>query len=132
MNSYLKSYTLQELDEFYKSQGIFIFIRPLIDSPTSLSLKSLIDIISIENTLKILRGDNFSLIINLLGCLSSLDKEGKFTESEKTLLIEKLKILLDAGICSDIEEILKKSSFTKSIEECFEIAKCQQQIDNSN
>ena len=82
--------------------------------------------------MKILSENQFDIIKSYLGGISLGDEWRPLTQERSTILIEKLKILIDIGICANIEEIINKNSFASRIIKCFEIAKCQKQIDSKN
>ena len=68
-----------------------------------------------ENAIKTLSDNKFHIIEGFLGGLSVSDEWKPLTQERRTILIEKLKILIDIGISANIEEIFNKKSFTSTI-----------------
>ena len=131
MDLYLKSFSSQKLEGFYERHGVYLFIRAL-DSQTWLSVKALVESISVKNAIKILSDNKFAIIDTFLGGLSVGDEERPLTQETRTILIEKLKFLIDMGISANIEVLISENSYTSNIKKCFEIAKCQNQTDSRN
>ena len=115
MDLYLKSFSSKKLEGFYERHGVYLFLRVLVDSQTWLSVKALVESISMENAIKILSDNKFHIIEGFLGGLSVSDEWKPLTQERRTILIEKLKILIDIGISANIEEIINKKSFTSTI-----------------
>jgi hypothetical protein len=95
LTEYLKSYTPQELESFFKREGATFFIWALNISPTSQPLEFLLEKIPTGAVCQILVEKNFSLLTSFLGAQETMERCGAYSEVKKNIASEKIKILLE-------------------------------------
>jgi hypothetical protein len=134
LDIYLKSYTAQEVEAFYKQKGGILLSWAIIDANTSMPLKFLMDNISPVITTSILCDDNSSLLKNFSGGQCIADQYGRFSQERKTDFIEKLQVLLDSSnteIYNVIERIGNANFITSNVKPCFDAVKFQKEENKS-
>ena len=118
LTEYLKSYTSQELENFFKREGTTFFIWALNISPTSQPLEFLLEKIPTGAICQILVEKNFSLLTSFLGVQETMEKCGAYSEVKKNTASEKIKILLE----THQEEVVKfiENNIPDSLKEAME------------
>jgi hypothetical protein len=91
---YFGSYTPKEIEGFFRKEGRLFFSLALIDASNALPLKWLTDKMSPNIVLDILTMNDFSVLAGFLGGQKVMESFGEPTEETRTLVVEKLKILL--------------------------------------
>ncbi len=125
INSYLKTYTPQEVNEFYYAKGKILLSWAINYCAHFGPMEFLIKNMPRDLIEEILTQNDFSMLVCFLGGESYLDQEGSGYNAEE--IIKKIKLLLDfnnSKITDAIEyNINSKDFITSNVKQAFKLAK---------
>jgi len=97
LSSYFINFIPKEINDFFKKEGIAILNWAIICSSNPQDLEFLAEKVHKDIINEILENKDFSILSSFLGGQENMEEQGICTETEKSLMVKKIKILLAIG-----------------------------------